>query len=157
MIPADPVEHFVAEVRKRLEHGAREYGNRSFLRPVAATEREILEEQEDQVGWCFILWVQAARKTDFTRDPAAQRQLFLDAIRHRIARNDRREKHDGTRHPRGLMEEIEVLVVDLFEHWVQLRRRVAAIARALEVASATESYTRGSGRYGTTRDPRSDD
>ena len=155
---ADPVEQFVAAVRARLEHGAREYGNRSFLRSVASIEKEILEEQVDQVGWCFILWSLCARKTDWTRDPLALRQHFEDAIRHRIAQNDRRDVHADRRGPLGLMADVEVLVLDLFAHWEQLRRRVAAIARALEVAQAIpNSHGFDRGRYGGARRARSDD
>jgi hypothetical protein len=47
---------FCAEVQKRLEVGAREYGDGSFRKPDAALVREIEQELLDVMGWGFILW-----------------------------------------------------------------------------------------------------
>lgn len=51
-------EEFLAAIAGRLEVGARDYGNESFHKPVAATEEEILAELLDVAGWAYVLWVQ---------------------------------------------------------------------------------------------------
>jgi len=156
----DDVRDFIAAVSARLDQGAREYADQSFVRPVSATVDEILEEQLDQVGWCYVLWCQAARKTDATRDQRDLRFLFLQQLEHRIRRNDRRKPHEAGPTARSQMDEIEVLALDLFEQGVQLRRRLLPIARAIEVAQliAPDPYRQTyRARRGGTRDPRSDD
>lgn len=152
----DPVREFLDDVNTRLDRGASEYGNQSFLKPVAATVREILEEQVDQVGWCYVLWCQAARKCQLSRDQLALRQLFFQNLEHRIRRNDRRTPVDNPNGAPGCMQEIEILAFDLFLQNAELKRRLLPIARAIEVAQAIEPNPYR-GRRGGTRDPRSDD
>ncbi len=52
---------FLAELIKKLDQGAKEYGERSFERP----ERELLEELQleclDLAGWGYILWERIER------------------------------------------------------------------------------------------------
>lgn len=152
----DDVRDFIDAVNARLDQGATEYGDQSFVKPVSSTVDEILQEQLDQVGWCYVLWCQAARKTDMVRDQRTLRELFAVQLEHRIRRNDRRKPHEGGPAARSQMDEIEVLALDLFEQGAQLRRRLMPIARAIEVAQAIyhEPFR---GRRGSTRDPRSDD
>jgi len=159
MSSSDPVREFLAEIAARLDKGREEYGDQSFVKPVSATTREILEEQADQVGWLYVLWCQAARKTDMVRDQLTLRGLFLSAIEHRIRRNDRRQKDAYAVGALNCMEEIEVLALDLFLQGQELKRRLLPIARAIEVAQVIHAdphqYLRG--RRGSVRDPRSDD
>lgn len=131
---ADRIPEFLADVRARLDHGAREYGDQSFVRPVATTQREILEEQIDQVGWLYVLWCQAARKTALPRNQEGLRATYLKRLEHRVRRNDRRKTEDGVRGAFDLMCEIEVLALDLFLQGEELRRRLHPICRAIEVA-----------------------
>ena len=152
----DPVTEFLDEVGVRLDAGAAEYGNQSFMRPVAATVREILEEQLDQVGWCYVLWCQATRKTPMVRDQVTLRQVFRQDLEHRIRHNDRRVPHDGRAGAANSMQEIEVLALDLFLQNAELKRRLLPIARAIEVAQLIEPNNYR-GRRGSIRDPRSDD
>jgi hypothetical protein len=153
----DPVQEFLDHVAQRLDRGAQEYGNQSFLKPVASTVREILEEQVDQVGWCYVLWCQAARKLPMTRDQLALRQVFFQDLEHRIRRNDRRTAVETGNGPENCMQELEVLALDLFLQNAELQRRLLPIARAIEVAQAIQPHNPFRGRRGGTRDPRSDD
>jgi hypothetical protein len=152
----DDVQAFLEDVAARLDHGGLEYRDQSFVRPVSSTVDALLAEQLDQVGWCYVLWCQAARKADVTRDQRDLRFLFLQNLEHRIRRNDRRTPHDAGPAPRSCMAEIEVLALDLFEQRAQLRRRLLPIARAIEVAQLvhTDPFR---ARRGSSRDPRSDD
>ena len=152
----DPVTEFLDEVGARLDRGAAEYGNQSFVKSVAATVREIMEEQLDQVGWCYVLWCQAARKLPMVRDQLALRQIFRQDLEHRIRHNDRRVPHDGRAGAANCLQEIEVLCLDLFLQNAELKRRLIPIARAIEVAQQIEP-DRYRGRRGSIRDPRSDD
>jgi hypothetical protein len=47
---------FAAIVRRRLDVGAREYGDASFTRPPSELSGEIEQELLDVVGWGFVLW-----------------------------------------------------------------------------------------------------
>jgi hypothetical protein len=152
----DPITEFLDEVGTRLDRGASEYGNQSFVKPVAATVREILEEQVDQVGWLYVLWCQAARKLPMIRDQLALRQVFAQDLEHRIRRNDRRVPHELGGGAASAMQEIEVLALDLFLQNAELKRRLLPIARAIEVAQSIQP-DQYRGRRGGTRDPRSDD
>jgi len=152
----DPVTEFLDEVGARLDRGAAEYGNQSFVKSVAATVREIMEEQVDQVGWLYVLWCQAARKLPMSRDQLALRQVYRQDLEHRIRRNDRRMPHHAGAGAANAMQEIEILALDLFLQNAELKRRLIPIARAIEVAQQIEP-DRYRGRRGSTRDPRSDD
>ena len=44
----DPVCEFLDAIDARLDAGAQEYGNQSFVKPIAETARQILEEALDQ-------------------------------------------------------------------------------------------------------------
>src|SRR5262249_48598856 len=55
---------FSAAVSKRLEAGARDYGNQSFNRPPTELVREIQEELVDVGAWSFILWCRIRRVDD---------------------------------------------------------------------------------------------
>lgn len=44
-------------VKNRLEVGAREYGDRSFDRPLHEVLGEIMDEHADLLGWQFISYV----------------------------------------------------------------------------------------------------
>lgn len=154
----DEVTNFLAELGTRLDRGAAEYGNQSFAKPVNDTLEEILEEQIDQVGWCYVLWCQAARKTDMVRDQATLRLAFAERLAHRIRRNDRRAPHEGGfGGAASCMAELEVLAIDLFLQHQELRRRLTPIARAIEVAQVVHHDSPFRGRRGSVRDPRSDD
>lgn len=136
-----PIDVFLEQLDQRLTQGALEYGDRSFARPVAATEREIEQEALDLVGWIYVLWCQAARKTDMVKDQKTLRPTFIDAVRHRLRRNDRRDVHEAAYgSARGAMVELEVLAMDCFEFGQQLQRRLSPIARAIEVAQVTQPY-----------------
>ena len=54
-------QSFVEQVRTRLQKGARQYGDRSFTRPVPELVGEIQEELADVCGWSFILWTRLER------------------------------------------------------------------------------------------------
>lgn len=154
----DDVREFLDELNARLEAGAREYGNQSFVKPIAATVREILEEQIDQVGWTYVLWSQAARKAMHRAPEQDMRRIFLQQLEHRIRRNDRRHAQEGGYAAQSQMAELEVLALDLFLQNAELRRRLLPIARAIEVAHVIDPRPYDQrGRYGSTRDPRSDD
>lgn len=159
MTGIDEVAEFLDEVGARLDAGAREYGDQSFVRPLAETERQILEESIDQVGWLYVLWCQATRKTDMVRDQAALRQLFRERVDHRIRRNDRRNPvaaaHD--RSALGLVADLEILAVDLFAAHMALARRLRPLVRSLEVTAALPARHLSSGRRGGMPDPRSSD
>lgn len=47
---------FVARVEKRLEAGAKEYGDASLRAPPAKLAGEVEEELLDVMGWGFLLW-----------------------------------------------------------------------------------------------------
>lgn len=48
---------FLGCVEKRLEAGAREYGDASLRAPLKALASEVEEELLDVMGWGFLLWV----------------------------------------------------------------------------------------------------
>jgi len=52
---------FWLRLRKRLEAGAREYGEISFRREPSELIGEIEEELLDVCGWAFILWCRLRR------------------------------------------------------------------------------------------------
>lgn len=54
---------FVAGLRRRLEAGARTYGNVSFRRPAVELIDELQDEVSDIAGWGWILW----RRLDWLR------------------------------------------------------------------------------------------
>lgn len=134
----DPIGEFLGDVRARLEHGAREYGDQSFVRPVAITTKEILEEQVDQVGWCYVLWAQAARKTAMPRLQAGLQREWLTRMEHRIRRGDRGAPGDRCRTAAECMAALEILAMDLFLANAELRRRLLPIARAIEVVQVID-------------------
>jgi hypothetical protein len=149
-------DDFVQQLRDRLEAGAREYGDQSFVRPVSAIVTELEQELVDLPGWTYILWCQAARKLNLTRDQRALRESFLQQIHDRLVRNDRGNATSPTGGARGAMFLLEVLCIDFFEFAQQTKRRLQPIARQIEVAQAIERDTYR-GRRGSIRDPRSDD
>ena len=53
---------FLDKLGRRLDKGAREYGDRSFEQSPGRTVEELLEEIEDIAGWAFVLWVQARKR-----------------------------------------------------------------------------------------------
>src|SRR5262249_47533532 len=52
---------FTAEVERRLEAGARAYGDASFDKPAHELIDEIEQELDDVMGWGFIEWVRLRR------------------------------------------------------------------------------------------------
>lgn len=52
---------FQAELTRRMEAGAREYGDASFHKTAPRTLTEIQEELLDVCGWGFILYVRLER------------------------------------------------------------------------------------------------
>lgn len=52
---------FASCVAKRLEVGAREYGDRSFSRAPAELVAEMQDEALDVAGWGFVLWCRLQR------------------------------------------------------------------------------------------------
>jgi len=149
-------DDFVQQLRERLEAGAREYGDQSFVRPVSAIVAELEQELVDLPGWTYILWCQAARKLNMTRDQSALREEFVQVVHDRLLRHDRGDRNCPTLGAAGAMFLLEVLCVDFFEFAQQVKSRLQPIARQIEVAQAiTRDEYRG--RRGGTRDPRSDD
>lgn len=145
----DPIGQFLQDVAARLEHGAAEYGDQSFAKPVAQTEREIVAEAVDQVGWCYILWCQAARKTDLSRRQDVLRGEWLQRIEARLRRRDRSSPFPpNTASPAAVMVELEVLALDLFERHQDLVRRLHPLVRAIEVAAAMPAPYVPRGRRG---------
>lgn len=122
-------------LNQRLDRGEQEYGGRSFVRPVGETERQILEEALDEPGWCFILWAQAMRKAGM-RDPRQLRDAFFANVRHRLETNDRGSMANQGTDAASCAAKVEILVLDLVEHFFALQRRLGPIARAIEVAEA---------------------
>ena len=102
---------------------------------VQGTVRELLQESVDRIGWMFVLWWQAARKTgEYSQDPLALRTAFLQRLRHRIEHNDL-GRADGHRVGLpALMQDLEVLALDLFLQHEELKRRLLPLARAIEAA-----------------------
>lgn len=152
---SDAAEVFLAGLAARLEQGAIEYGNQSFVRPVAALVDEIRQELLDEVGWIYVLWAVAARKAWGPTPEAQLRERFLADMRHRIARNDRSAPSviPGLGAQTCLID-LQILALDMFEHAQAVERRLAPLARAIEVAQAIDPYR---GRRGSSRDPRSSD
>jgi hypothetical protein len=60
VLPED-VAAFVAQLRARLEVGARQYGDSSFRRPATGLLDEIQAELCDVAGWGLLLWVRIER------------------------------------------------------------------------------------------------
>jgi len=54
--PVPDWDAFVASVQKRMEAGAKEYGDQSFFKPAPKLFSEIREEIEDIMGWSYFLW-----------------------------------------------------------------------------------------------------
>jgi hypothetical protein len=148
------LEHFLQQLRARLEAGAREYGDKSLVRSVAAIVNELDQELLDLPGWSYILWCQAYRKAAGVQDQPTMRAQFLDAIAARIERNDRGRNKDAFSGALGAMSLLEVLCIDFYEHRRHVLDRLQPIARMIEVAQAMDPYR---GRHGGTRNPRSDD
>ena len=151
------IDDFLALVETRLAAGEQQYGNQSFVRPVAATCNELEQELADLPGWLYVLWCQAARKLDMTKDQKTLRPTFLENLRRRLHRNDRGKRTDSP--TIGLytcLDDIECLAMDAFAFREEFMRRLQPIARAIEVAQVIhqEPYR---GRRGGVRDPRSDD
>lgn len=62
---------FAADLRRRLEAGAQEYGDRSFSRDPDELLREIDEEILDIAGWAYVLRVRLGRLRQARRDAGA--------------------------------------------------------------------------------------
>src|SRR3990172_2645641 len=62
---------FCAAIAGRLEQGRKEYGDRSFLRPVGDLLGEIEQELFDVAGWAFVLWVRV-RALRAAADPSVR-------------------------------------------------------------------------------------
>jgi hypothetical protein len=58
---SDDVREFFSLLSRRLEVGAKVYGDHSFLRPPAELAGEIEEEILDICGWAFVLWCRLRR------------------------------------------------------------------------------------------------
>jgi hypothetical protein len=58
---SDDVREFFSLVSRRLEVGAKVYGEHSFLRPPGEVAGEIEEELLDVCGWAFVLWCRLRR------------------------------------------------------------------------------------------------
>lgn len=158
MTSTNAVDAFLELVDSRLQAGEREYGDQSFVKPVAKTCVELEHELADLVGWLYVLHCQAARKGNFTKDQKALRPSFIEDMRRRLHRNDRGRRGDAALVGiHGLMTDIEVLAMDVFEFAEQFRRRLKPIARAIEVAQVVPNRHEFQGRRGGYRDPRSDD
>lgn len=155
---SDPITEWLDAIDVRLDAGTAEYGDQSFVRPVTKTVDEFNQELLDEAGWLYVLWCQAARKANFVRDQRSLRAIWRQNMHHRMSRNDRRRAFDHPAAPNGesAMADIEVLVLDCYEHRQRMLQRLQPIARAIEVAEAyrPEPYR---GRRGSIRDPRSDD
>ena len=75
---------FVERLRQRWARGAREYGDRSFTRPLPETAEQILEEIEDVAGWSLIAWQQVRERLQHVEDRAAAlaaMQLRMEQLR----------------------------------------------------------------------------
>lgn len=55
---------FEKKLKKRMEQGHREYGDRSFDRPLFSLLDEIEEELLDQPVWAFIAWTRIENLRD---------------------------------------------------------------------------------------------
>lgn len=129
------IDQQLDEVEERLVRGELEYGNRSFLRPVAKVEREVHEELADLVGWLFVMWVQASQRAGVEGSTKQLRLNFIAGVRHRALRNDRSTaERTPTANAAICMDDLEILAVDLLQLGNQIRRRLHPIARAIEVA-----------------------
>lgn len=151
----DTNDGFLEQLAARLDAGAQAYGNQSMARPVEAVVEEVRQELLDEVGWIYVLWCQAARKAWGPTAEEGLRNRFLADMRHRLARNDRGTP--GTSPGSGAMvamNDLQILAMDCVAHAFQVERRLAPIARSIEVAQAIQPYR---GRRGGIRDPRSDD
>ena len=151
------IDQFFEALAERLEQGAADYGNQSMARPVAATVDEIDQELADLVGWTYVLWCQAARKTDRSREEGPLRHEFLQNLHHRIIRNDRRRASAGR--PCGascVMQDLEILAMDAWEFGQRMRDRLEPLARAIEIAQVLQRDPYR-GRRQSERNPRSDD
>lgn len=138
----DAIERFLAALRDRLEAGARQYGNQSFVRPVQAIVDEIGMELIDEVGWTYVLWAVARRKRVGPEGEEGVRAQFVWNLRHRLKLNDRGPVGLA---PGATLEacerDLEVLAMDIFAHAELMRQRLHPIARAIEVAEITNPHT----------------
>jgi hypothetical protein len=55
------VERFVERLRAKLDRGAREYGERSFSRPLTELLTEVEDELIDTAGWSLLIWSRLER------------------------------------------------------------------------------------------------
>lgn len=76
---------FFEKVRRRLEAGAREYGDSSFNGSTINTIEEIEEELLDVVGWGYILWTKLNRLRGAIVDIEAPLMARTDASIIRVA------------------------------------------------------------------------
>lgn len=146
------VDTFLDRLRERLEAGALEYGNRSFLRQPAELVDEVVQELLDVVGWVYILWAKVDRKLRGAQPEQTQRGAFLYQLRHRLARRDRGVPQG--QHLEAALVDLEVLAIDAFETAQRVEERLQAVARALEVAP---DFTPSRGRRGGAGTSRSGD
>jgi hypothetical protein len=90
--PLATFPEFVEQVRARLAQGAREYGDRSFDRPISELLGEIEQELLDVCGWSFLLWcklralqaaapVEEPRALAWLRERLASGPVELGALR----------------------------------------------------------------------------
>jgi hypothetical protein len=56
-----PWDEYFKILEKRLEAGAKEYGNKSFDKSVNSLIEEIQQEILDIAGWSYILWEKLER------------------------------------------------------------------------------------------------
>ncbi|HLV22998.1 MAG TPA: hypothetical protein VKZ49_19045 [Polyangiaceae bacterium] len=74
---------FRRAVRRRLERGARDYGDRSFARPLPTIADEIEQELLDVAGWAFVAYCRVRALRDRMQaaeiDPNAGTVLRFDA------------------------------------------------------------------------------
>lgn len=149
------IDDDLSRLEERLAQGAREYGNKSLVRSPAAIVGELEQELIDLPGWTYILWAIANRKLVGGRPEAEMRDSFVWALRHRMHRNDRGTPNQAPgRSIEACMADLEILAMDMFAMADAVRKRLLPIARAMEVAAATNP---NEGRRGSRRDPRSDD
>lgn len=149
------IDQFLTALRDRLENGAREYGNQSFVRPVNAIVDEIGMELLDEVGWTYVLWAVALRKRGGPFRENELRNQFMWNLGRRIRLNDRGPSDLAPcASLDGCLRDLEVLAMDMFAHAELMRARLHPIARAIEVSEITDPHR---GRRGSSRDPRSDD
>ena len=88
-------EAYFAQVKGRMEKGAREYGETSFSKSPSRLAIEIREEVEDISGWASIVWarvIQLAQKARLLEAEIAELERRRDMM---LARNAKLEALDA--------------------------------------------------------------